>query len=81
MSSFTVGIASLGGLVLAALVAWNAWTTRRNAPRQPDGVQAAPAGPLADAGVTCWVERVLWGDDMGRTAPVMRRIELGPPRV
>lgn len=49
MSSFTVGIASLGGLVLAALVAWNAWTTRRNAPRQPDGVQAAPAGPLADA--------------------------------
>ena len=39
------------------------------------------AGPLADAGVTCWVERVLWGDDMGRTAPVMRRIELGPPRV
>jgi hypothetical protein len=48
LSSFTVGIASLGGLVLAALVAWNAWTTRRNAPRQPDGAAAAPAGQLAE---------------------------------
>ena len=36
MSGFTVGLAILGGLVLAALVAWNAWTTRRNTPRQPD---------------------------------------------
>jgi hypothetical protein len=40
MSSFTVGLAILGGLVLAALVGWNAWTTRRNAPRQPDVLQA-----------------------------------------
>lgn len=38
MSGFTVGLAILGGLVLAALVAWNAWTTRRNTPRQPDAV-------------------------------------------
>ena len=36
MSGFTVGLAILGGLVLAILVAWNAWTTRRNTPRQPD---------------------------------------------
>jgi hypothetical protein len=36
MSSFTLGIAILGGLVLAALVAWNTWTSRRNAPRQPE---------------------------------------------
>jgi hypothetical protein len=36
MSGFTVGLAIIGGLVLAALVAWNAWTTRRNTPRQPD---------------------------------------------
>lgn len=36
MSSFTVGLAILGGLLLAGLVAWNAWTTRRDAPRQPD---------------------------------------------
>jgi hypothetical protein len=40
MSSFTVGLAILGGLLLAALVAWNAWTTRRNTPRQPEVVVA-----------------------------------------
>lgn len=36
MSGFTLGLVILGGLVLALLVAWNAWTTRRNTPRQPD---------------------------------------------
>ncbi|RYF19261.1 MAG: cell division protein FtsZ [Comamonadaceae bacterium] len=36
MSGFTLGLAILGGLVLAALVAWNAWTTRRSLPRQPE---------------------------------------------
>jgi hypothetical protein len=47
MSGFTVGLAILGGLVLAALVAWNAWTTRRNTPRQAEvPVAAAPAGDL-----------------------------------
>lgn len=40
MSSFTVGLAILGGLLLAALVAWNAWSTRRNTPRQPEAVVA-----------------------------------------
>jgi hypothetical protein len=43
LSGFTVGLAILGGLVLAALVAWNAWTTRRNTPRQPETV--APVQP------------------------------------
>lgn len=44
MSSFTVGLALLGGSVLALLVAWNAWTTRRNTPRQPEAaVQVAAA--------------------------------------
>jgi hypothetical protein len=45
MSGFTVGLAILGGLILAGLVAWNAWTTRRNSPRQPEVAvhQAAPA--------------------------------------
>ncbi|MEJ7929979.1 cell division protein FtsZ [Ramlibacter sp. AN1015] len=35
-SSLTIGLAMLGGGTLAALVAWNAWTTRRNTPRQPE---------------------------------------------
>jgi hypothetical protein len=47
MSGFTVGLAILGGLVLAAIVAWNAWSTRRNTPRQPEVAVAAAAA--ADA--------------------------------
>jgi len=43
MSGFTVGLAVIGGLVLAALVAWNTWSTRRNTPRQP---MAPPVEPL-----------------------------------
>lgn len=39
MSGFTLGLVILGGLVLAVLVAWNAWTTRRSTPLQ---AQAAP---------------------------------------
>jgi hypothetical protein len=35
MSSFTVGVAILGALILAIVVGWNAWTARRQAPRQP----------------------------------------------
>jgi hypothetical protein len=38
-------------------------------------------GPLADLGVTWWVERMPWGDDLGRTGPVLRRIDQGPPRI
>lgn len=51
MSGFTVGLAILGGLVLAAIVAWNAWTTRRNTPRQPElaVAEAAHGGdPIAE---------------------------------
>ena len=36
MSSFTLGLAILGGIVLAILIAWNAWSTRRATPRQPE---------------------------------------------
>jgi hypothetical protein len=52
LSSFTLGLAIIGGLVLAALVAWQTWTSRRNTPRQalPDSPAAAtgPADPLAE---------------------------------
>ena len=41
MTSFSIGIALLGACVLALLVAWNAWTTRRNTPRQPQAASAA----------------------------------------
>src|SRR5687768_14509059 len=36
MSSLTVALAILGGLVLAVVIGYNAWMSRRNAPRQPD---------------------------------------------
>jgi alkanesulfonate monooxygenase SsuD/methylene tetrahydromethanopterin reductase-like flavin-dependent oxidoreductase (luciferase family) len=47
---------------------------------------AGPAGrdvaaPLADLGVTWWVERMPWDGDLGRAEPVLRRIEQGPPRI
>jgi hypothetical protein len=46
MSAFTLGVSILGGLVLAGLVAWNAWTNRKNAPRLPEIV---PAEPFAES--------------------------------
>ena len=48
LSSFTLGLAIIGGLVLAALVAWQTWTSRRNTPRQPLPDAAAPAPDPAD---------------------------------
>lgn len=47
MSGFTIGVAMLGGLVLASLVAYNTWTSRRNAPRQPEASSSpVPLEPL-----------------------------------
>jgi hypothetical protein len=46
MSNFTLGLAFLGGSVLVVVVAWNAWTTRRNTPRQPQA--ATVAAPPVD---------------------------------
>ncbi|MDB5898186.1 MAG: hypothetical protein JWP22_2597 [Ramlibacter sp.] len=45
MSAFAIGLAIIGGLLLALLVAWNAWTTRRNTPRQPEAPAASELSP------------------------------------
>jgi hypothetical protein len=42
MSNLTVALAIAGGLVLAALIGFNAWTSHRNAPRQPDAPDDDP---------------------------------------
>lgn len=47
MSSLTVALAILGGLVLAGVIAYNTWQARRNAPRQPRGDGSAPPSGLA----------------------------------
>ncbi|WP_431276600.1 cell division protein ZipA C-terminal FtsZ-binding domain-containing protein [Variovorax ureilyticus] len=44
MSSLTVALAILGGLTLAAVIGYNAWTSHRNAPRQPDARNSQPPG-------------------------------------
>ncbi|GAA4670301.1 LLM class flavin-dependent oxidoreductase [Streptomyces youssoufiensis] len=38
-------------------------------------------GPLRDAGATWWDERHLIDDEVDRLAPIMRRVEQGPPRL
>lgn len=65
MSGFTVGVAILGGLVLAVLVGWNAWTTRRNTPRQPEV-------PVAEANVVREAQPI---------EPVLDDLDLAPPPV
>jgi hypothetical protein len=50
LSSFTLGLAIIGGLLLAALIAWNTWTSRRNTPRQAQPPAPAPAGAAGATG-------------------------------
>jgi hypothetical protein len=44
MSSLQLGLAIIGGLVLAAVIAYNTWTSRRNAPRQAQPEPVPPGG-------------------------------------
>jgi len=55
MSNLQIGLAILGGLVLAAVVVYNAWVTRQSAPRtareRPAPVPMSdPTDPVADVG-------------------------------
>ncbi len=45
MSNLQIGLAVVGGLVLAGVVAHGAWTSRRNAPRQATEPDRAPERP------------------------------------
>jgi ZipA, C-terminal FtsZ-binding domain len=61
MSNLQISLAIVGGLVLAGVIAYNAWLARRSAPRKAQGLSAAdsavsvlPGGPgsvPADAGL------------------------------
>lgn len=55
LSSFTLGLILLGAMVLAALAAWNTWTSRRHTPRRAQAAAPPPVpveprlGPALDA--------------------------------
>jgi len=70
MSSFSLGLALLGVLVIAALLAYNAWTSHRNTPRRP----LATAGAGAAGGER--QEPVLEAE---RTEPVLEAAPLPVP--
>ncbi|WP_291009397.1 cell division protein ZipA C-terminal FtsZ-binding domain-containing protein [Hydrogenophaga sp.] len=72
MSTLQVSLAIIGGLVLAGVVAYNAWITRRNVPRTlrergGEGV-AAPAGPVA---APVFADTSPGGEGDGRIDPVL----------
>ena len=69
MSNLTLGLAILGGLILAAVVAHSAWTSRRNTPKQAE--PQAPAG-TGDASDAQRVEPALDADVMPPAAPEKR---------
>lgn len=51
MGQLQIGLAILGGLLLAAVVAYNTWTTRRGRPRQPSvTAEQTAAAPGAASG-------------------------------
>ncbi|MFN3736421.1 cell division protein ZipA C-terminal FtsZ-binding domain-containing protein [Hydrogenophaga sp.] len=71
MSNLQLGLAILGGLVLAAVVAYNAWVTRQSAPRtaRERQVEAAePEAPVAASDADDRIEPVL-GDMPAATKP------------
>lgn len=48
MSNFQLGLIIAGGVVLAAIVAFNAWTTHRNAPKRARPVEDGDTAPLTE---------------------------------
>lgn len=44
MSNLQLGLAALGAFILVTVVAYNAWVTRRSAPKRPDGHSTMPSG-------------------------------------
>jgi hypothetical protein len=72
MSTLQVSLAIIGGLILAGVVAYNAWITRRNVPRtlrERGGESVAvPAGPVA---TPVFAETTPGGEGDGRIDPVL----------
>ncbi len=79
MNDLTLGLAVLGGTMLAALVAWNTWTARRNTPRQPEESDTTPMPPPSSADAAAAARPGLVGDHDGdRREPVLDDVGLEP---
>ena len=48
MSTLQLSLAIVGGLVLAGVIAYNAWVTRRNEPRRLESFRFRAMSPLFD---------------------------------
>lgn len=62
MDSLQIGLLGVGGATLLAVVAYNQWVSRKNAPRQADAPEAAPDTPTMHADENGPVEPVLEDD-------------------
>jgi hypothetical protein len=74
MSTLQLSLAIIGGLVLAGVVAYNAWVTRRNLPRtvRGRGIDLATSAAGSDAPAASVVASAAPGaDDDGRIDPVL----------
>ena len=70
MDELTVGLAIVGGLALAGVVAHGAWQARRAGPRRAEPAPAAPGAPAVQ------IEPVLTPADAGPDPALVR----APPR-
>jgi hypothetical protein len=72
MSTLQVSLAIIGGLILAGVVAYNAWVTRRNLPRTVRGLGTDPVADSDASNVSAFPETAPAGaDDDGRIDPVL----------
>lgn len=73
MSTLQVSLAIIGGLVLAGVVAYNAWITRRNLPRtvRDRGADPAERGPGDPPVASTFPETAPGTDEHGRIEPVL----------
>jgi hypothetical protein len=80
MSTLQVSLAIIGGLVLAGVVAYNAWVTRRNLPRTVRDRGTDPALPSSGASTASVFPAAVPGaDEDGRIDPVLDDEALAGP--
>jgi hypothetical protein len=71
MSTLQIGLAIMGGLVLAGLVAYNAWTTSRSAPRTARERSEAPRDEVAGDETLPYTPADLSEHEIQRIDPVL----------